>query len=401
MKSLLLFSTLLWALAAGAADINKGYTFAPSEQNVTHTKLNNLVDLATINSSFLTDKAVAAPSAADSFLFYSAGSAGLRRATYDSLFLGNTNLIAGQNDLATPATNDFLLVLSAAGLYYKTTLNGIWTNSALLADRTAITNPPPANLQFLVSSNGSYFRIGLSNIFREWWKYSLFSTNGYPTNAPLLTYHSSPTNNDLLWIWDSVNSSNKTISLAGLITNLPAGTTFTNTDSFILHNVATNAANPYGTNPALVRMSLGQLATQLSFPGGTNQVALTNQLPKNFTSALIPLTIGTNTAAVHGFTVPTTGTNSIGVVPQLVRWVLVCGTNDLGYLVGDEVGTEGCNAAGASSIPNFHTGASTTNVWLTVGDLPYFMMQRDVNTGARATVTANRWRAKCYATYFP
>ena len=60
------------AVVARAGDINKGYTFTDGERNVTHTKLNNLVDGASINTTFFTGKsAVTNANSADIFLLYS------------------------------------------------------------------------------------------------------------------------------------------------------------------------------------------------------------------------------------------------------------------------------------------------------------------------------------------
>ena len=386
-------------LVTEASDINKGYTFAPAEKNVTHTKLNNLVDLATINSSFITDKSVAAPSSADSFLFYSASSAGMRRSSFDTMFLSNTNLIFSQTE-ASPGTNDYILLLSSTtGLFAKSSLSAVLlTNNFLIPGQTEATNPLPANAQFLVTSNGVYYRVGLSNVFREWWRYMVFSTNTYydvtPTNTSLLTLYTTPTNADQLLIWDAHNGTNKAITLASLMTNAPAVAATTNTDSLLLFSTVTNAANPYGTNPVFSKITLGQLAAHVNSPGGTNQIAYTNQLPITFTSATQAVTMGTITLT-HGLMA---GTNN--VTPQLVRWVLVCVTAQLGFSVGDEIDcTAVATSTGSADNQNYQYTANTTNVVLHANNDTVAVRRND--TGGLVTITTADWRLKCYATYFP
>lgn len=107
---------LMLATAQGS-DLTKGYTFSSGEQNVTHTKLNNLVDLASINTSFLHGQSALNPatlSSLDEFLVYSAGSAAYRKVTIGGLFLSNTNLITGQTEDTAPAPNDFMLTYDAS-----------------------------------------------------------------------------------------------------------------------------------------------------------------------------------------------------------------------------------------------------------------------------------------------
>src|SRR5436853_3922290 len=115
------------ALTAQSSDINKGYAFTAGEQNVTHTKLNNLVDLATINTTFLTDKtASTAPLAADLFLMYSPSVTDWRKITYQNLLFGNTAFITDQTEDTAPALNDFALTYDvSAGTFKKVQLGSV------------------------------------------------------------------------------------------------------------------------------------------------------------------------------------------------------------------------------------------------------------------------------------
>lgn len=86
--------------------------------------------------------------------------------------------------------------------------------------------------------------------------------------------------------------------------------------------------------------------------------------------------------------------HSLGVTPGFVRWVIVMGsTTELGYLEGDEVDL--ANASQTAANPMFGYGANTTNVWLVV-DSVVAVNINNKSTGARALITASRWKAKCY-----
>jgi hypothetical protein len=292
-----------------------------------------------------------------------------------------------------------LVLSSATGLFAKSSLNAlVFTNTALISGQLEATNPLPANGQFLVASNGVYYRVGLSNVFREWWRYSIFSTNKYwdvtPTNTSLLTLYTTPTNADQLLIWDAHNGTNKAITLAGLMTNPPAVLVPTNTDSLLLFSTATNAANLYGTNPVFSRISLNQLAGYVGNPYGTNAPVFTNQIPITFTSVTQALAMGLTTVT-HGLTF-----GAGAVTPQTVRWVMVNAITELNYAVGDEVDVYAVATSSASADnQNFQSGNNATTAWIYANNDNCYLANR--TTGARATITPGRWRLKCYATYFP
>jgi hypothetical protein len=379
LAGLILAFQLFSFSAFQAADINKGYTFSSGEKNVTHTKLNNLVDLATINSSFITDKSVAAPVSADSFLYYSASGAGLRRATYDTMFLSNTNLIGGQNESTTPSTNFYALLQDSAGLFWRSSLNSlVFTNNALINGRTNWDTPNFTTTYFLAYDQGAYSKVTRSNLFYQ------ASTVLTFTN---LATHTAPTNLDALLIWDATAGTNRQTTLIGLQTNLPAATTFTNTDSFAFLSTVTNANNPFGTNNTLKRITLAQVQAYVTntLTGGTNQIAYTNQLPVTFTSGESNLVTGSAIDVAHG----------LGGTPQSVRFVLVCKIAQKGYSIGDEVESAAWHTAGTTTSAG---GANSTNVFLTMGSATPNIY--DKGSASDSPVTAIDWRLKAYATYF-
>lgn len=67
-------------------EVSKGHTFTANEQ-VTHTKLNNLVDSATLEAQAITNRsALTTIASADAFLVYDDSAAGLRKITASDLF---------------------------------------------------------------------------------------------------------------------------------------------------------------------------------------------------------------------------------------------------------------------------------------------------------------------------
>lgn len=354
----------LGLLSMIGSDINPGYTFSSGEKNVTHTKLNSLVDAATINSSFISGKSVATPVAADSFLFYSVSAGDFRRATYDTMLLGQTTLISSQTELNTPQTNDYVLVLTAAGLFRKSSLNSLtWTNADLIANRTNWDSPNLDTTYFLAYDQGNYSKVLRSRLLTF-------------TNAVM---HTAPTNNDALLIWDSVAGTNKQITLARLITNAPAATVATNGD-FLLGYSTNDAAVVKYTPLQLTRFVTSSVPT----------LVYTNSLPMKFVTGESNVVPGKVSDVAHGLTGR----------PQSATWVIVCKTNDVGYVIGDEVDVAGIYEGG-TGVVIFTGGANATNVFLTCDSSVGSVNLRRKDTGAVATITAVRWRAKCYATYFP
>lgn len=367
----LLIGLLLLGLNANAADINKGYSFTPTDR-VTNTKLNNLVDQATINPSFLSDKTAAQPLSSDSFLFYQASSGLFRKATLDALNLSNTNLIIGQIEDDMPATNDFLLTFdTSAGSYKKVPFNAIWTNADFVFSRTNWSTPNIFSTYFLAYDGGAWAKVTRSNLFYQYGQFA------YITD---LTVHGAPTNADYFMVYDTFANINKRLTLAGMITNAPTvSSALTNGD--LILGYSTNTTN-------FAQFRLSQIRDYVTNNSPT--LALTNHIPVTFVSAevAVPGAGGTTINTNHGFV----------AAPQMVRAVLVCKTADANYAVGDEVDVHGSDQG---SDVNFNVGANATNVFLVTRQVATIRVINKTASGGLASIVNGSWKLKIYATYFP
>jgi hypothetical protein len=415
-----------------AGDLNKGYSFAPLEKNITNTKLNNLVDLATINTTFYTDKsAVGTPNGADLVLLYSTSAAGFRKCSVDQLIFSNSGLITAQNEDLAPTPDDFLFEFNAgAGSLAKATLNSlVFTNDALINARANWATPDPLSTMVLAYDNtpaapgyptNSYYKLSRSNLFYNWWAIAPLATNGgyNLTNSPLLSLHTAPTNADMLLIWDAANATNKAITLAGLMTNRPTVTTYTNSDLIPFFSTATNAANPFGTNPILAKMTLAGLftnppatgvltntdtfllwSTATNGPAGTNGAGggtlskvsfptIATNIARRFVSAEFSIVAGLAADTAHG----------LGAVPTGSQWVLVCKTAELGYSIGDEVDVL---PSDQSSDQNFNAGKNATNIFVIVRQTGTIRLLNKTTGVLTTTLNTANWRLKGYASYLP
>lgn len=414
IATLILFIAVL---TSKASDINQGYQFLVNEKNITADKLNAIAGAATINTTFFTDKSSAAAGSADTLLYYSATASDYRKTTFGALLFNNSDLITSQNEV-TPSTNDFILLYySASAGYGKSTIDSLFTN-AFIDVRPEYTNHPAANHQFAMSTGGgALYRIGLTNIFSEWWRWMRFAetTNTItdPTNY-FLSLHTAPTNGDALVIWDSRAQTNRAITLASLATNPPTASVLTNSDLIPWFATATNAANPYGTNPILAKVTIEQLLTNWPALNAINSGLITNVLTNTDTVLLHRApTAGTNQPAIGtaslaqliprfvSFEYPVatgsiTSTNhGLPGTPSVVRWVLVNKTTDLEYVPGDEVGVELTDSSGNVC---FSGGANATNVFLSCVDATPSMLRK--TAGTRTQITSASWKLKCRATYF-
>lgn len=160
----------------------------------------------------------------------------------------------------------------------------------------------------------------------------------------------------------------------------------------------TNGALSLQTNVDLTLLSLKLLDSHI-FIGDTNDQAMslaldasvfnveTNVNPagaltlRSFTSFEYPLAIGT-VQTNHGFT----------ATPSQVRWVLLCKTNDIGYVVGDEVDAHVAENGDTTAMA---TGANATNVFLAIRNIS--ALKFPTKDGAtQGTINSARWKAKAY-----
>ena len=360
---------LLLAFPASAGDITKGYTFTPTDR-VTSTKLNGIVDDAVINSTFITGKSVAAPDASDSMVFYSAGAAGLRKATLNSLFLQNSALITGQTEDTAPVTGDYVLTydVSATALKKATLLNLVFTNAALINGRTNWPTPDRTTTFLLAydTGTGEWSKLSRSNLF-----WQMFEFNTW-TNQPRWNAPSNST--ALLPIFDAEAGTNKTTTFQALLTNLPA--------------ITTNAPGGFiytETNGTPARITWNNFSNYVA--GGL----VANVLPQKFVSTNLP--IAQISAAGKYFDTP----HGLSGTPQSYKLVAECITADLNYSIGDQVVLNGALYNNAHVIPF----CNTTNIGF-ITDFAYSSWQFPNKTTFSGTApTSGRWVVKIVAEYFP
>jgi hypothetical protein len=385
-----------------------------------------LIDEATINTTFITDKSAAQPTASDVFLFCQPGTPIYRKVTYSTMLLSATNLITSQGEQDVPATNDFILIFdTSAGTLAKTPLQSLFTNAWWIAGLPDYTNWPFGGFSYPFVSNGVPFRVEHSNLFAGWWQWQAFDTNAANnlTNTVLASFHTTPTNNDLLLIHDRLNNTNKFTTLVGLVTNLPSARPgLTNGDIFVFLQTRTNSVNPFGTNAVLSKMTFADLLTNVyaipttagsfdstsrvsgadSFlvfsrstnasPDATNfpaSVQMSN-IVQRFVTSNIPLVAGASAQGLH----------LLGGRPQIVKWYLVC-TNSgdaSGYANGDKIPLEyAVNAAGGTAAGA--GGANFTQVFCKLRTATPTIPDK-TGTGVSA-ITAANWNLECEAEFWP
>jgi hypothetical protein len=177
-------------------------------------------------------------------------------------------------------------------------------------------------------------------------------------------------------IWDATGT-NLTVNF----TNYTLLTALTNGDVFTFYSVSTNASNRYGTNPAMRTVTYSTLLTSVS-----NALVL-----PGFTSGESNLVAGACINMAHGLTALVAGTNA-AVTPRWVRTVLVCKTNDNGWLAGDELDAAGTTWDRPADGCPINWGANATNVYVVSVATRVRMLNRD--TGEDDFSTLGRWKVK-------
>ncbi len=408
----------LVALVAMGSDLQRGVTFSTTE-HITNTKLHNLIDLADINTTFVTDKSAAQPTASDVFLFVQPGTPIFRKATYNTLLLGATNLITSQSENDLPVTNDYWFMLdSSLGTLAKTPLISMLTNTAgTLLGTPDYTNWPLGGFSYWYGIPGGGGRIEHSNVFAGFYQWLQFSTNvasANPlTNPPIGSIQTAPTNADMLLLWDAKNQATKFTHLDGLITNLPAARPgLTNLDAFMFVQYRTNAVNPTGTNPVLAKVTLADLETNRylvpigrltntdtigiwstrtnASPDATNFVAKTalNGLYQRFVQTNISISLVALTTQGHG----------LSGRPQNLHVYLECVSADGNYSVGDIVPMEYAETTAPAQV--WAPAADASNVYLTQRVNTNIRIV-DKNSSSFLTITVANWKAMIVAEYWP
>lgn len=122
-----------------------------------------------------------------------------------------------------------------------------------------------------------------------------------------------------------------------------------------------------------------------------------SQMPQKFASTEYTLTnVSYSISTSHG----------LSGLPQIVRWVLVCKTNELGYVVGDEV-SAGALVNSADNSKHPLEMANITNVAFVFSvNGAAMQLPNKTNPAAPQSLTQvssviQKWKLKCYATYLP
>lgn len=359
------------------SDISKGYAFTPTDR-VTSTKLNNEVDLATINTTFVTDKASAQPVDADSILFYQASSGLFRKSTLALGVTANTNLIMGRTEDTSPATNDFVLTYDmSAGVLKRVALG----NLLPLSSFPELVIPPDIGFKLYFTSNNVPFWTSMTNAFQQAYRFWQLANPSNAVSDPtnyFLSARGVPVKTDALLIWAGTN---KYITLSNLVTLSAAATLATNGD--FMWGYSTNDGQIATFTPR-------QLQKYITNSVQSPTLALTNKLPQTFISTAVGLGNGILVNVAHG----------LGSTPQCVRWVLVQTNSaaDVSWGQNREVGIEAFVTS--TGIPWFAGEADGTTLILTAASTGTLQV-RDASSGALGNVNTGKWVAKCYATYFP
>ena len=129
---------------------------------------------------------------------------------------------------------------------------------------------------------------------------------------------------------------------------------------------------------------------------------------------IVAISAATNSAAAIGtnftsgeYSITNSGlianvAHGLAGVPQFSQWFLVCKTNDIGYVAGDQIPVLALTGVSPST-PAFVEGKNATNVFLVslLGGSPYvgnYWVATKTN-GLVDQITGVRWRAKCVAQY--
>ena len=127
--------------------------------------------------------------------------------------------------------------------------------------------------------------------------------------------------------------------------------------------------------------------------GTTNDTGLAVPIPTfanvlatnlGFTSIEYALATGLVANTNHG----------LGATPSQVRWVLVCKTNDASYAEGDEIAALFGDGEASTYSVGVIWGANSTNVFVTIRDTAFNLLNK--STGEFASATPARWRLKVY-----
>ena len=144
-----------------------------------------------------------------------------------------------------------------------------------------------------------------------------------------------------------------------------------------------------GVANAVQRVFLGEAATG----GGSTITSITPYMPQGVFKIGADLNLGaTNNNTTY------TATHQLGLTPRQFKWVLVCGTADLGYAVGDEVdATSLTTSTGLYSVISQGADATTAFLITPFGTYPQAILFHKTAYTVAAVITPGSWKMRCYA----
>lgn len=144
-----------------------------------------------------------------------------------------------------------------------------------------------------------------------------------------------------------------------------------------------------GVANAVQRVFLGEAATG----GGSTITSITPYMPRGVFKIGADLDLGANNANTTY-----TATHQLGLTPRQFKWVLVCGTADLGYAVGDEVDATSLTTwVGLYSVISQGANATTAFLITPYGTYPQAILFHKTAYTVAAVITPGSWKMRCYA----
>lgn len=211
----------------------------------------------------------------------------------------------------------------------------------------------------------------------------------------------------------NANVANNSINGAMLVAGFPGSNLTWDANSPRRLVITNQAIGTNQINGEIAGLGLGSSSGWLGVNVDTNTIQITNDVVtlnlttySNLFSALLAQNLSnyfaTNTIVIE-FDLPNAGTaitntHTLGHIPAMVRWVLKCNTNDIGYVAGDEVELASAGYWSAGDTPAFSAWFNSTNCGVARNDQsPVVQLFDRVGTASEATLTESRWKLKAYA----
>lgn len=417
------------------SDITTGYSFRAGEKNVNHTKLNQALNSAVINASFLSGKSAltGSPDKTTTVLLAYDGTS-LRKISLSSGFLDHDQLVHSRTQHTTALAADELLVADSATTYAlkRITLKDAMFSAAEFTSAIAFDDLLP----FYDASGTTINRLKVGNLF---WKLparagALVATDELPivntggttaekvtvnqlfTAPNILTSKTTLQDNDRVAIYDTAGTAAKAGDLKsvgivhrGLVdsssgdayvwTFAPKITALYTGLRVCFPAAAANSGaaslNPDGLGVKTIKKHVTQdLVTNDVLAGQMLELVYDGTNFQLIGASPILVTADQNLLGAAGTIQVAHG---LGVVPRFVRWVLVAqATPGNGYTAGDELDIFRVGLTGLQ--PGLSSNANATNLELiqTAADTALYLVNRSAPSATGVTFTSGKWKARCY-----